>query len=240
MLKACIVIPFYNESGRIDDDYLNSILSIKKVDYVFVNDGSTDDTLAKLSKFKNKVKIISYENNRGKAEAVRAGLIYASQKGYDLVGYLDSDGAFPYVEVNNFIKFATLKFEQNNDIGVIIASRLRIAGRDINRETSRLIISYVIKFCLFIIFKDKPKDTQSGLKLIRNSSILRDNLVNKFKTRWFFDIELMYYMKSYCRIYELPVDSWSDIKGSNLSMRSIMYVVADLVKLAYKIILIKR
>lgn len=239
MFKTCIVIPFYNESDRIDTDYLNSILSIKKVDYVFVNDGSTDDTIAKLSEYKNKVKIISYEKNRGKAEAVRAGLVYASQKEYDLVGYLDSDGAFPYVEVSNFIKFSTLKFEQNNDIGVIIASRLRIAGRNINRETGRLIISYLIKICLFIIFKDKPKDTQSGLKLIRNSSILKKYLNNKFKTRWFFDVELMYYMKNYCRIYEFPVDSWSDIKGSNLTIKSIIYVIADLVKLAYKILLIK-
>src|SRR5258706_596440 len=60
-------------------------------DVIVVNDGSTDSTPEIVKKFSNIV-VISYLPNKGKGKALRTGIRYAQEKGFDYAITIDSDG----------------------------------------------------------------------------------------------------------------------------------------------------
>lgn len=86
-----IIIPAYNEEGRIKDT-LESIVDIKEInEIVVVDDGSSDDTYKIASEIKNdKLKVFKLDKNRGKGYALNYGL-RISMKSADVIGFLDGD-----------------------------------------------------------------------------------------------------------------------------------------------------
>ena len=97
MKKSCIVIPCFNEANRFKaDEFLEFIHSVEDVDLCFVNDGSKDQTLEKLREIKGRsserIEVVSYPDNRGKAEAVREGFLkLVALKKYDWIAFADAD-----------------------------------------------------------------------------------------------------------------------------------------------------
>ena len=95
MEKISIVIPCYNEEECIKIYYEKMEEVVSKLptefEYVFVNDGSQDKTLAlmkELASLNSNVRYISFSRNFGKEAAIYAGLKEA--KG-DYVGLMDVD-----------------------------------------------------------------------------------------------------------------------------------------------------
>lgn len=226
-MKICLIIPLYNESNRLNPEYFKTI-SDMEIDLIFVNDGSSDDTLVKLKNLSFRKHIISYKNNKGKGEAIRAGMNYAINEKYDLIGYLDSDGAFSVESVLKIIEIAKKEFLTNNKLGLIIAARVKLSGRIIIRTNGRKIVSHIIKFILSLILKNKPYDTQSGFKIIRNTNDLKNITRNKFYTKWFFDVELIEGIKKEYYVYEIPVDRWVDVSGSKLSYKMVFKILREI------------
>ena len=89
-MKVLIIIPAYNEEKNLKRviDRLQQVCP--QFDYVIVNDGSTDGT-EKVCR-QNQFRHISLPVNLGLTGAVRAGMRYASQKGYDMALQFDADG----------------------------------------------------------------------------------------------------------------------------------------------------
>lgn len=95
MKKISIVVPCYNEEESLPyfyDEVEKVVKNIKAdIEYVFVNDGSSDNTL-KILKFLAKkdkrVKFISFSRNFGKEAAILAGLEYSTG---DYVTTMDAD-----------------------------------------------------------------------------------------------------------------------------------------------------
>lgn len=96
--RISIVIPCYNEEGnvRVIYDALTSSLPAQYTPtYIFVDDGSTDGTLAaikKLARAHRAVQYISFTRNFGHQFALKAGLDFAEG---DAVISLDSDMEHP-------------------------------------------------------------------------------------------------------------------------------------------------
>lgn len=95
-LLLSLVIPVYNEEEAVQL-FLNSVTSVFKnqpsihLEFVFVNDGSTDETLEKLldiQKIDSRIKVVDLSRNFGKEAALTAGLNTA--KG-DIVVPIDVD-----------------------------------------------------------------------------------------------------------------------------------------------------
>ena len=83
MIKSIsIIYPVFNEEKRLKKTFLDikkfeQLNKYLKKEYIFVNDGSSDQTLSILKKkFKNnkKVKVISYIKNMGKGYALKRGV----------------------------------------------------------------------------------------------------------------------------------------------------------------------
>ena len=92
-----VVIPAYNEADSIEELYLEieealaSIPDVSGVQVIFVDDGSTDDTAARVNGLMSgngRVSLTSFEKNRWKAAALMAG--FEAAEG-DLVFTIDAD-----------------------------------------------------------------------------------------------------------------------------------------------------
>ena len=96
----CIVAPFYNEEAMVDLFYetlRDELLLLEDIDYrlVLVDDGSSDDTLARLNAIADHdeaVQVISLSRNFGHQIALTAGLDHAQG---DAVLTMDSDLQHP-------------------------------------------------------------------------------------------------------------------------------------------------
>lgn len=89
--KVSVIVPVYNVEQYIER-CLNSIInqSLKNIEIICINDGSTDSSLSKLEKYReidNRIKIINQEN-QGLSAARNNGLKIANG---EYVGYVDSD-----------------------------------------------------------------------------------------------------------------------------------------------------
>lgn len=89
-MSVLILIPAYNEEKCLKRVVTNLRQVCPQYDYVVIDDGSTDGT--KTVCRENGYPCISLPVNLGLTGAVRAGMQYASRKGYDMVLQFDADG----------------------------------------------------------------------------------------------------------------------------------------------------
>lgn len=95
-MNLSIVVPCYNEEGNVELFYeeVQKVFKGKKIKYeiVFVNDGSSDNTLDRLTNIvdqkKQNIKVINFSRNFGKEAAMYAGLKEAEG---ELVTIIDAD-----------------------------------------------------------------------------------------------------------------------------------------------------
>ncbi len=94
-MKLSFVIPCYNEESNVNlihDEIAKIFLPLYKYEIIFVNDGSSDNTLKSLKEIlknsKTKIKVINFSRNFGKEAAIYAGLKEA--KG-DYISLIDAD-----------------------------------------------------------------------------------------------------------------------------------------------------
>ena len=88
-----IIIPVFNEKGnllKLEEVLLEYFkTSSLKTCAVFVDDGSTDQTMNELEKFKDSIRIIRHDGNLGYGAAIKTGLFYS--KG-ESIAFMDFDG----------------------------------------------------------------------------------------------------------------------------------------------------
>ena len=144
-----IVVPCYNEEESIPRFYdeINSVSKdMNKVnfEFIFVNDGSKDNTLKilkELNKKDKRVKYISFSRNFGKESAMYAGLEYS--KG-DYVAIMDADLQDPPYLLKEM--YETLK-EKNFDC---------VATRRVTRKGEPVIRSFFAR-CFYKIINKMSK-----------------------------------------------------------------------------------
>ena len=184
-----IVVPVFNESRRISStNYFDQIKAETNARFLFVNDGSTDGTEIFLDSIARQVagKVLTLEKNVGKAEALRKGFLFVQQEiKPEFIGFLDCDAAFSVESVSDFIAKALEKFQHDASWFACISSRAKLSGRIIVRDTSRHYISRILITFIGLFVNNLPYDSQSGLKVFRNSEELHKALSKPFKTRWF-------------------------------------------------------
>lgn len=122
-----MVIPCYNEAAAVHEFYhracaLSASMEPLKFEFIFVNDGSTDETGIILNDFAEKnsrVKVLHLAQNRGHQIALTAGIDYATG---DMIVTIDADLQDPPELVREMLQ----KVEDGYD--VVHAQRHRRAG----------------------------------------------------------------------------------------------------------------
>jgi dolichyl-phosphate beta-glucosyltransferase len=227
MASAVIVVPCYNEEKRLDVARFSKFTSSPhNVTFLFVDDGSADGTTRLLESLKmsdsTKFTVLSLPQNRGKAEAVRQGVLAAIDSHPDYIAYWDADLATPLDTILEFLSMA----ESRPDLEIIIGSRVKLLGRRVERRRSRHYLGRVFATAVSASLGLDVYDTQCGAKLFRASPSINALFQQPFLSRWIFDVEIIARLIQTRRgkelrqpeqvIYEFPLVQWRDIPGSKL------------------------
>jgi len=84
-----IITPSYNQGKYIEETILSVLnQTYKNIEYIVVDGGSTDNTLAVIDKYRDKISCVISETDEGQTDAINKGFKIA--KG-ELVGWINSD-----------------------------------------------------------------------------------------------------------------------------------------------------
>lgn len=99
MAKISIIVPVYN-TEKFLEKCLNSLINqtLKDIEIICINDGSTDKSLQILEKFANKDKRIQIINQTNSGLSVARNIGIKKAKG-EYIGFVDSDD---WVDLNFF------------------------------------------------------------------------------------------------------------------------------------------
>jgi dolichyl-phosphate beta-glucosyltransferase len=230
-----IIIPIFNEQHRLESCFviLKKFIekkSKKKIEIVFVNDGSTDKSGDLINKFINKnkkickFKYINYKKNIGKGYAIKKGVL-SSSNSWILI--CDADMS---VKPDQF----DIWFKKNN----IINKNTAYYGSRNHKNSKiktlfiRRFLGLFFKILIRITFNLNLKDTQCGFKAFNKNyayKIFKKLTSNRFA----FDIELTLLLKkNKILIKELPL-KWEHRDGSKLN------IFIDMPKMFFDILSIK-
>ncbi len=233
--KLCLIVPCYNEEKRLDINVFESFFkSNSQIDFLFVNDGSFDQTQSILNKWTDNfpnIKNLKLDKNVGKAEAVRQGSIVAHQNNvYDYIGYLDADLATPLQEIELFSQ----AFAKNNKLFAVIGTRFKRLGVKIERKLSRHLLGRIFATFASFVLNLEVYDTQCGAKIFKRN-LIPNIFARPFISYWIFDVEILFRIKQsedfkqyQDGILELPLNSWADKKGSKLKLRDFLKAPIEL------------
>jgi glycosyltransferase involved in cell wall biosynthesis len=243
--QTTIVIPCYNEAERLDVEAFRAYAAGQQgIRFLFVDDGSTDDTPALLRSMgdgdTDAFDVVTLPRNMGKSEAVRRGFLEAFESDPDYVAFWDADLATPLDAIADFITV----LDERPDLEAVIGSRVNLLGRSVKRNLARHYIGRVFATAAAAMLRLAVYDTQCGAKMFRVSEDNAKLFQEPFIAGWIFDVEILARMVKSRRatdrppvsavLYELPLMVWHDVKGSKVRLRTFVTVAVDLARIWFK------
>ena len=182
-------MPAYNESSSIFDNVIDTVRTLETFDYNFeiivVDDGSSDLTnvaaLRAKSMFPDRVRVVRYDANQGKGNALSAGVHHSRG---DFIVFLDSDLDLHPEQLPSFFKILI-----ENDVDAVIGSKMDPASQ-VDYPLGRRILSFGYFVFIRALFGLPVRDTQTGFKVFRRKA-LASALPFTYAKGFAFDIELL-------------------------------------------------
>ena len=214
-----VIVPCYNEAPRLADslaqiqEFLSrsTVFDEGDVEWIFVDDGSVDDTAAILARHAAvhaHVRYVTLPRNQGKGAAVRAGDRIARA---EIRAFTDSDLASPLSALEELPRsFAECQPD------LVLASRHTPWSRVADRQPwARFVGGRLFSFFMAHCHRSAFTDTQCGLKAW--SAGFSARVVQQLEDPgWSFDLEIISRAEArQAKILELPI-VWSDREGSKV------------------------
>lgn len=217
--EISIVVPAYNEEGRLEDsiDRIFRFFQMRNAPFeiLVVDDGSTDATcriaLAAGERLgKNAVHTLRNSGNRGKGHSVRKGMLAARGR-YSLI--TDADLSTPLEELAR-LEDAVIRGPVRLAFGSrdVVGSRVEVR-QSWFRENAGKAFNRMVRLLTGLPYRD----TQCGFKLFEMEScraIFERQRIDRFA----FDVEILYIARKWgIRMAEVPV-VWRHREGSKVRM----------------------
>ncbi len=224
--EISIIIPAYNEEKNIESTIgeIRRELKGKKFNYeiVVVDDGSTDNTCDKVKTIKDpNIRLIRFVKNKGKGEALKAGLLAANEK---LRLYTDADNSTSITHLFDFLPHI-----QGYDI--IIGSRgLPKSKIDKRQPFYKEILGKSGNLLIRKILKLSYADTQCGFKLFTKEAV--EKVIPEARcSGWGFDFEILKIAEiKKIRVKELPI-TWKNSPDSAVGFFDYFKTLKSLLKI---------
>lgn len=199
-MKVLIIIPAYNEELNIENT-VKKITNISKknknkIDYIIINDGSTDNTYEICKK--NNYNVINLICNLGIGGAVQTGYKYALSNDYDVAIQFDGDGQHDENYLENLID----EIESGYDF--VIGSRfVGELSKFKSTRTRRLGIT-ILSFFIKVFARTKIYDPTSGFRAA-NKSVLKLFCMH-YPTEYPEPESVVSLLKKGFKVKEIPVE----------------------------------
>lgn len=213
-MRSLIIIPAYNEEKSIVNT-VNYIMEVHpEMDYLIVNDGSTDNT-EKICK-ENGFQFITLPINQGIGGAVQSGYRYALQNDYDIAIQMDGDGQHDPKYLDQMIAPIV-----ENKANAVIGSRF-ITKEGFQSSGSRRFGISILSSLIFICTGKRIKDVTSGYRAVDRTliKIYTDNYSRDYPEPEAIVTALVHGMK----IQEVPVIMRERMAGvSSINLKKAVY-----------------
>lgn len=189
--KVLVIIPAFNEEANIEGVVEELVQKYPELDYVVVNDGSTDRT-AKICK-SHGYQILDLPVNLGLAGCFQAGMKYAWYKGYACAVQFDGDGQHR----PEYILSMKQKMAEGYDM--VIGSRFVDQSKDFS---IRMIGSRLLSGAIWLTTGVRVADPTSGMRMFNR------RMIREFALNLNYGPEpdtVSYLLKQGAKIAEIPV-----------------------------------
>lgn len=231
-----LVVPVYNVEADVQEVINRVIDTLGKYNLNFrllvVDDCSSDGTFSKAQNLKNSV-VEARRNlsNLGKGLILKEGLRNSSAT---YVGFIDGDLDIDPVS----LLWAIEALESDFRIDVVIGSKIHPLS-EVQYPPSRRLLSYVYRKIIKKIFSLSVTDTQTGIKIFRNSDCLNQLLKVTKSNNFSFDLEILSLMEwKGLKIVEVPVLLKHNFTSS-IGIRSIIEMLVDIFKILFSLFFLR-
>jgi dolichyl-phosphate beta-glucosyltransferase len=223
-----IVIPAHNEESRLPRTLRHIFAFLEKQPYlsevIIVENGSSDRTLDLSHEIAtgHSNMIVLHEEQRGKGNAVRRGILEAHGE-YRFI--CDADLSMPIDEVQKFLPPLA------HDFDLAIASREAPGAIRYNEPSYRHLGGRAINLAIRLMILPGLNDTQCGFKCFR-AEVTEDLFRQQTLIGWSFDIELLYIARrKRLRIKEIPIQWYFDADSKVRAFRDALHMLSDIIRI---------
>lgn len=164
MEKLTIVIPVYNEEKAINgalEFFKNLLEKNPDIEVIFVDDGSTDETLQILkNNIRSRMILLAHDKNKGYGAAIKSGVKVAS---HNYIAITDADGSYPNERI---LELFQMLLEENADM--VIGAR---TGKVVRMGFFRKFPKYFLRKLAEYLSDSVIPDLNSGLRAARKELI---------------------------------------------------------------------
>lgn len=175
--KILIFLPARNEAKTIasviEESRVELAKNSKTVDFLVVDDGSTDETRSEAEK--SRAFVISYKEKRGLGFVFREALEYARKNNYEILITIDSDKQFKESEIVKFIEIL-----ERNEADFVTGSRFLPESRTINISKIKKIGNKIGAWYISSVLKKKFSDVTCGFRGYNREAMLHLHTFSDF------------------------------------------------------------
>lgn len=228
-----IVIPAHNEENRLPRTLGQIFTFLEKQPYssevVIVENGSSDRTLEMAREYASRHPnlVVIHEDQRGKGNAVRRGMMTARGE-YRFI--CDADLSMPIEEVQKFIPPALTNFD------LAIASREAPGAVRYNEPPYRHWGGRAINLIIRLLILPGLNDTQCGFKCF-SAQAAETLFYQQTLTGWSFDIEILYIARrKHLSIREIPIHWYFETESKVSAVRDALRMISDIFRIHFNAI----
>ena len=174
-MKLIIQIPCYNEAGTLEialNHLPKHIDGIDTIEYLIINDGSTDNTV-EVAKNWGVHHIVNFKTNKGLAKGFMAGIDEALRQGADIIVNTDADDQYVGDDIEKLVRPIL-----DNKADIVIGARPIDETEHFSPLKKKLqhFGSWVVRKASKTDIPDAP----SGFRAYSREAALRLNVVNEY------------------------------------------------------------
>lgn len=159
--KVLAIIPAYNEEGSLQNTIEELKAVAPEVDFIVINDGSTDSTGGICRA--NGYPVLDLPVNGGLTVGFQTGMKYAARKGYSYAIQFDADGQ----HMPRYIDAMCKKMDET-DADIVIGSRFVQFKKE---HSARMFGSRIITFIVKMTTGKRVSDPTSGMRMFNRRMI---------------------------------------------------------------------
>lgn len=230
-MKLIIQIPCYNEAETLEvalNDLPKHIDGIDEIEYLIINDGSTDNTV-EVAKNWGVNYVVSFRNNKGLARGFMAGLDACLRNGADIIVNTDADNQYCGADIEKLVRPIL-----RGEAGMVIGERPIDETEHFSPLKKKLqhLGSWVVRKASRTEIPDAP----SGFRAFSRHTAMRLNVINEYT----YTLETIVQAgRQKMAVVSVPIRTNSELRPSRLFSSMFGYIKKSMLTIGRALMMYK-